>query len=73
MRGLGGKVKLRSMRELMIKEKVQFIYLQETKFEEVSTSLCYLLVGNYEVEWRAGLASNATGGILCLWKKDMCG
>jgi exonuclease III len=40
IRGLGGRVKRRRIRELVREHKVDFLAIQETKLEVISDSLC---------------------------------
>jgi exonuclease III len=43
IRGLGGVMKRRRIREFVRSQKIDFLALQETKLEVVSDSLCYSL------------------------------
>jgi exonuclease III len=41
IRGLGGTVKKLAIKDLIIKERVDFLALQETKLETISASVCF--------------------------------
>lgn len=46
IRGIGGGVKKRRIRELIRQNKVDFLAIQETKLEDISSALCYNLWGS---------------------------
>jgi exonuclease III len=52
IRGLGGDVKRRRIKQLILSENVDFMAIQETKLEAISDSLCYSL---WEVQIVIGL------------------
>lgn len=52
VRGLGGRVKKRVIRELVQKEDVGVLCIQESKVVKVELRLCGELWGDQEVEWR---------------------
>ncbi|CAJ2673622.1 unnamed protein product [Trifolium pratense] len=70
VRGLGGRVKMRKVRELVSQQHVEFLALQETKLETISSSLCYYLWGSQDCEWTFLPSEGNSGGILSIWKKD---
>jgi exonuclease III len=41
VRGLGGAVKIPAIREMINKEGIDFLALQDTKLETISDSLCH--------------------------------
>lgn len=51
IRGLGSKVKRRSITNLIQKENIDVACLQETKIEEMNQELCQQLWGNEEMGW----------------------
>jgi exonuclease III len=70
IRGLGGRVKRRKVRELVRREKVELLALQETKVANVDSSFCRSLWGGENVAWRCNPALGRSGGLLILWDKD---
>jgi exonuclease III len=46
VRGLGGAVKIPDIREMINKEGIDFLALQETKLETISDSLCHRIWGS---------------------------
>jgi exonuclease III len=70
IRGLGGRVKRRSIRELVRAQKADFIALQESKLEVVSDALCYSLWGSEDCNWAFLPAVGANGGIISIWSKS---
>ncbi|XP_019450694.1 PREDICTED: uncharacterized protein LOC109352963 [Lupinus angustifolius] len=67
MRGLGGGVKKRGVRELILNNKVDFIAIQETKLQVVNNRLCYSLWGNHDCDWDFVPSLSRSGGILSIW------
>ncbi|XP_057418965.1 uncharacterized protein LOC130713191 [Lotus japonicus] len=68
VRGLGSSVKLRALRELVLKEKVDMLLLQETKLEEVNQRICNAIWGSDECSWCYKASEGRSGGILCIWQ-----
>ncbi|KAK2449253.1 DNA-(apurinic or apyrimidinic site) endonuclease [Trifolium repens] len=66
IRGLGGRVKRRRVRELIREHKVDFIAIQETKMESISENFCYSLWGSSDCNWAFHPSEGASGGILSL-------
>ncbi|GLU09384.1 hypothetical protein SLE2022_262480 [Rubroshorea leprosula] len=54
-----------------MKEKVDIVLLQETKWEEVQQQDCRAIWGADEVESIAKDAVARSGGLLCLWNKSV--
>ncbi|MCI51592.1 cytochrome P450, partial [Trifolium medium] len=67
IRGLGGRVKRRRIRDLVREHKVDFLALQETKLESVSEKLCHGLWGANDCCWAFLPSVGASGGILSIW------
>jgi exonuclease III len=70
IRGLGGRVKRRKVRELVRREKIELLALQETKVSNVDHSFCRRLWGGDNVAWRCNPALGRSGGLLILWDKE---
>lgn len=71
IRGLGGRSKKSEIRELVAKEKVEFLCLQETKLDVVDERLAYILWGNSECNWVFSGSEGMSGGLCCIWDKDV--
>ena len=69
VRGLGGRVKRKALKQIVMKEKVEILCVQESKLEVVDQKICKEVWGDSEVEWRAVPATNRAGGIITLWGK----
>lgn len=59
VRGLGGGVKRRVIRQLMLKEEVDILYIQESKITKMDLKVCGAIWGDKEVEWREVEAVNS--------------
>jgi hypothetical protein len=70
VRGLGGLVKRRKIRELIHKQNIQFLAVQETKLEAISDNLCYSLWGSNDCDWSFRPSEGNIGGILSIWCKS---
>ncbi|GLU19817.1 hypothetical protein SLE2022_360420 [Rubroshorea leprosula] len=66
-RGIGGGGKKRGILNLVKKERIEFLALQETKMERVDTRVCRALWGTNECEWVAKPSNGRSGGLLCIW------
>ncbi|MCH93784.1 LINE-1 reverse transcriptase like, partial [Trifolium medium] len=62
-----GAVKRSAIRELIRKEKVDFLAIQETKVETVTPALCYAIWGGENCQWASLPASANSGGISSIW------
>jgi hypothetical protein len=71
IRGLGGRVKKSLIRNLVLKEKVDFLAIQETKLGEVSNSLLYSIWGWEDCSWLLCSSVGNSGGILSIWRKSL--
>jgi hypothetical protein len=67
IRGLGGAVKRNTIKELIRKEKIQFLAVQETKMETISDSFCYGLWGGEDCQWVFLPSIGNSGGLLSIW------
>lgn len=50
LRGMGGRVKWKFVKNMVIKEEIQLLCLQETKRETINKETCQALWGDHEVE-----------------------
>jgi exonuclease III len=66
VRGLGGRLKKRKVKELIRKEKVDVLALQESKLGDVNDKLCVHLWGG-DVGWASLPANGRSGGIITMW------
>jgi len=70
IRGLGGSIKRKYMTDLISKEQVDIICLQETKCSEISKENGFLLWGYNDIGWIEVGASNNAGGIITMWRNS---
>jgi hypothetical protein len=71
IRGLGGVVKRKYLKELVTKERLDFIAIQETKLESISDGLCWSIWGSEDCQWAFLPSSGNSGGILSIWNKSI--
>lgn len=64
IRGLGGVIEKRKIREFVKAEALELLAIQETKLEVVDDFLCSQLWGNNEFNWSFSLARGRSGGLL---------
>ena len=69
IRGAGGVIKRNYVRDLISREQVDMVCLQETKCSEFSREKVCLLWGTNEVDWVENKAINKAGGVLTMWSK----
>jgi hypothetical protein len=70
IRGLEGRVKSRLIKEMVSKEKVDFLALQETKLEVVTEAICFNLWGGEDCSWAFLPSVGNSGGIISIWRKS---
>jgi mannosylglycoprotein endo-beta-mannosidase len=70
IRGLGSRVKRSLIKELVLKEKVDFLAIQETKLEAISDGICFSLWGGEDCCWAFLPSEGSSGGILSIWRKS---
>jgi len=70
IKGLGGRIKRKYISDLIRKEQVGFICLQETKCEHISKEKCYQIWGSNEIDWIENGVVNNGGGLVTIWKKN---
>jgi hypothetical protein len=56
VRGLGGRIKKKKVKELILREKVDVLAIQESKLASVDHKLCSRLWGGEDVGWRTAPA-----------------
>ncbi|XP_021991093.1 uncharacterized protein LOC110887835 [Helianthus annuus] len=71
IRGIEGSVKEGWIKELKVRNKVDFFLIQETKQENMSNLNCAKLWGNQECGVEGVEASGLSGGLLCVWDKGI--
>lgn len=71
MRGVGSIAKQRRFRSLVIREKFDMCFIQETKRKEIDTSIVSRMWGGDDVEWIAQPSDGLSGGILTCWRKGI--
>lgn len=70
VRGLGGRVKKKDVKEMVKVHKLDFLCLQETKMEGTDRKLCSLLWDDDDFDWVAKNATGRSGGLLLVWRRD---
>lgn len=70
IRGLGGRVKKKEVKELVRLQKPNMLCLQETKMEGVDRSVCSMLWEGDEFEWASKDAVGRSGGLIVLWNRE---
>ncbi|GKU89268.1 hypothetical protein SLEP1_g3431 [Rubroshorea leprosula] len=68
-RGLGSVVKRKEVSKLVRKESPDFLFIQETKLEQIDMSVCRLVWNSDDFEWVMQKSNGNSGGMLCIWNK----
>ncbi|XP_057811358.1 uncharacterized protein LOC131025575 [Salvia miltiorrhiza] len=71
VRGLGSFVKQKDCGDLIRVEKADLCFIQETKLESLSVSICSNWWGVDNCDWAVRNSEGRSGGILCVWNKDL--
>lgn len=71
VRGLGGRRKKWAVKEMVAKEKAEFVCLQETKLESVDMRIASILWGDKSCGWVYSGSTGASGGLICLWDSEV--
>lgn len=71
VRGIGRSAKQRRFRSLVLKEKYDLCFIQETKRMDMDVSIVSRLWGGDDVEWFASPSIGLSGGILTFWHKGL--
>ena len=69
IRGLGGRIKRKVVKQLVKEKEVEMLCIQESKLEIVDLRICKQVWGDSEVEWKVIPALNSAGGIITMWNK----
>lgn len=67
IRGLGGRIKKRKVRDFISSNHLDCVLIQETKLSVVSEALCHYLWGNSFCNFSFTPAIGNSGGILSIW------
>jgi len=67
IRGLGGDIKRKYIRELLHKEKAGVLCVQKTKLVRLDDALCYNLWDSNDISWVHRGVAREGGGILTMW------
>jgi hypothetical protein len=70
IRGLGGAVKRKYLKELVRKENIEFLAIQETKLDSITDNLCHSLWGGDDCNWAFLPSVGNSGGILSIWSSS---
>ncbi|GJZ32492.1 RNA-directed DNA polymerase, eukaryota [Tanacetum coccineum] len=68
VQGLGNKTKKEWVKELSIKNKLNFIAIQETKMDKISHMEVKFMWGNSNFDFVCSDSLGNSGGILCIWE-----
>ncbi|PNX99941.1 cysteine-rich receptor-like protein kinase, partial [Trifolium pratense] len=71
MTGWGDAAKCRRLSSLLKKGAFDMCFLQETKKLSFNDAMIQSLWGHNEVNWLAKEASGLSGGLLCIWNKNL--
>lgn len=67
IRGMGISTKRNELKKLLVEEKPNCIFIQETKLEVVNPALCEWIWGNSNCDWVFLPSNGRSGGLLCIW------
>jgi len=70
IRGIGGPAKWRYGKEIISKNEVGMVCIQETKVGTINREKCFAIWGDDEYKWIDSPAENSGGGILTIWGKN---
>ncbi|GJY58836.1 RNA-directed DNA polymerase, eukaryota [Tanacetum coccineum] len=71
IQGLGQLTKKRWIRELNMKNKINFVAFQETKLESIDLFSIKELWGNFSFDFTLSPSIGFSGGILCVWDPNI--
>ncbi|GLU04358.1 hypothetical protein SLE2022_215090 [Rubroshorea leprosula] len=69
VRGLGSMLKRKEVAKLVRVERPDFLFLQETKLEEMDEGLCGMVWHSKGFEGVVKGSIGASGGLLCVWDR----
>lgn len=67
VRGLGEGAKRRVIKERVIQNQVEVLFIQESKLQHVDKRICSQIWGDSSFDWRSIPAINRGGGLVCIW------
>lgn len=70
VRGLGGRVKRKVIKDLVVDQRVDFLAIQESKLEVVTDTVCRGLWGGDDCDWAFLPSIGNSGGIISIWRKS---
>ncbi|GKV19934.1 hypothetical protein SLEP1_g30130 [Rubroshorea leprosula] len=59
------------VRDLVVKEKVEFLAIQESKLEMVDYQVCRTIWGADNFDWVAKASRGTSGRLICIWNSDL--
>jgi exonuclease III len=71
VRGLGGVAKKKEVSQLIRKNKLDLVCIQETKLEVVEKSLCEKLWDTNEFDFTFKTSNGRSGGLLMIWNTKL--
>lgn len=71
IRGLGGRVKKRELKQLGIYHKPDMVCIQETKLQTIDRHICAQLWPDDEFDWVGKSSVRRARGLLIMWSKVM--
>jgi len=69
VRGFGSPVKWRYVKEIIRKEGIKMLCLQEVRMNNFNLDLCCKLWGDNDIDFLYSEPANGSGGILMIWHK----
>ncbi|KAK7272942.1 hypothetical protein RIF29_13987 [Crotalaria pallida] len=69
-RGLGSRIKRKDVVDLVRKNNVDFLAIQESKIEEVDSRCCASLWNDADFDWDFVPSSCRSGGIISIWRSS---
>lgn len=72
VRGLGGRIKKNKICDLVRHNNVDFLAVQETELEVVTSSICYSLWGDEDCDWVFRPSEGNSGGYPFYLEEIMC-
>jgi len=70
IRGARGGTKAKYLKNIIFKEWVEVVCLQETQITEFSNARCFALWGNNEMGWIHNEGISGAGSMLVMWHKQ---
>ena len=65
--GLGEKIKVGMVSRCVLKNKVDMLFIQESKITSISRGMIRALWKNQDYQWVGVNSTGASGGLLCVW------